>query len=186
MSVVDVSRLKDFVERVMKLDEEKKALGDDRRQVLHEIKGAGFDVVTVLKVIKLLNMDSATRDEQAELLLVYARALGIDGTEALGLLPATDSNLVSRAADLFNAGRTVRDVAEALDVGISTAGRLRQKCEERGLLADENGELRPRASRPTQNRRGTSDKPLNDNDTPVPPVPPQGSRRRRPAPERVL
>lgn len=71
-------RLKSFVERIERLEEEKKALADDIRDVYAEAKGAGFDVKILRQVIKLRKMDKNDRDEMEEVLSVYLRALGMN------------------------------------------------------------------------------------------------------------
>lgn len=76
-SIVAADRLKSFVERIEKLEEEKKAIGADIRDVYSEAKGTGFDVKILRQVIKLRKMDSADRDEQDQLLDVYKHALGM-------------------------------------------------------------------------------------------------------------
>jgi uncharacterized protein (UPF0335 family) len=76
-SAVAADRLKSFVERIEKLEEEKKAIGADIRDVYSEAKGVGFDVKTMRSVVKLRKLDAAERDEQEQLLDVYKQALGM-------------------------------------------------------------------------------------------------------------
>jgi uncharacterized protein (UPF0335 family) len=76
-SNIAADRLKSFVERIEKLEEEKKAIGADIRDVYSEAKGTGFDVKAMRQVVKLRKMDSAERDEQEQLLDVYKQALGM-------------------------------------------------------------------------------------------------------------
>ncbi|MCW8836269.1 MAG: DUF2312 domain-containing protein [Rhodospirillales bacterium] len=68
-------RLRSFIERIERLEEEKKALADDIREVYSEAKGGGFDVKIIRQVIKLRKLDAADRQEQEELLVLYQRAL---------------------------------------------------------------------------------------------------------------
>ena len=70
-------RLKSFVERIEKLEEEKKAIGSDIKDIYSEAKGTGFDTKTLRKIISERKMDAADRDEQAALLDVYKHALGM-------------------------------------------------------------------------------------------------------------
>ena len=70
-------RLKSFVERIEKLEEERHALGSDIRDVYSEAKGVGYDVKTMRKVVSLRKMDAADRAEQETLLDVYKHALGM-------------------------------------------------------------------------------------------------------------
>lgn len=74
---VSSERLRSFVERIERLEEEKKALGDDIREVYSEAKGTGFDVKVLRQIIRLRKMDSSDRSEMEEILDVYKRALGM-------------------------------------------------------------------------------------------------------------
>jgi len=68
-------RLRSFVERIERLEEEKKALADDIREVYAEAKGTGFDTKVLRQVIRLRAMDSSDRNEMEELIETYKRAL---------------------------------------------------------------------------------------------------------------
>jgi len=70
-------RLRTIIERIERLEEEKKALSDDIREVYSEAKGAGFDVTVLRQVIRLRKMDASDRSEMEEVLDVYKRALGM-------------------------------------------------------------------------------------------------------------
>jgi uncharacterized protein (UPF0335 family) len=70
-------RLKSFIERVERLEEEKRALAEDIREVLAEAKGVGFDVKTMRQIIKIRRTDQEDLDEQEALLDTYKRALGM-------------------------------------------------------------------------------------------------------------
>lgn len=74
---MNVGRLKSFIERVEKLEEERKAIGGDIRDVYSEAKGVGYDVKTMRKIVALRRMDAADRAEQETLLDVYKHALGM-------------------------------------------------------------------------------------------------------------
>lgn len=69
-------RLKQFIQRIEKLEDEKKNIGADVREVYSELKGAGFDPKIARQVIKLRRMDKADRDEQEALLDAYLDAVG--------------------------------------------------------------------------------------------------------------
>ena len=69
-------RLKSFIERIERLEEEKEALSGDLREVYSEAKGTGFDVKVMRQIIRLRKMDSSDRSEMEELIDVYKRALG--------------------------------------------------------------------------------------------------------------
>jgi uncharacterized protein (UPF0335 family) len=74
--------LKSFIERIERLEEEKKALADDIRDVYAEAKGNGFEVKIMRQIVKIRKMDKADLDEQEALLETYLRALGMRGREA--------------------------------------------------------------------------------------------------------
>jgi uncharacterized protein (UPF0335 family) len=71
--------LKAFVERVERLEEEKKALTDDVRDVYAEAKASGFDVKALRTVVKLRKQDVNERKEQEAILETYLHALGMLG-----------------------------------------------------------------------------------------------------------
>lgn len=72
------ARLKSFVERVERLEEEKTAITDDIKDVFAEAKGAGFDVKTLRKIISLRKLDEEKRKEADELLDLYKSAIGME------------------------------------------------------------------------------------------------------------
>lgn len=69
--------LRSYVERIERLEEEKKELAEQTREVFAEAKGNGFDIKTLREVIKLRKLDSADRSEQEQLLDLYKQALGM-------------------------------------------------------------------------------------------------------------
>ncbi len=69
--------LRSFIERIERLEEEKKALADDIREVYSEAKGTGFDTTVMRQVIRLRKMESADRQEQEAMLDLYLSALGM-------------------------------------------------------------------------------------------------------------
>ncbi len=76
---IGAKRLRAFVERIERLEEEKVALMADIREVYAEAKGDGFDVKTLRQVVQLRKMDSDDRAEREALLDIYKRALGLGG-----------------------------------------------------------------------------------------------------------
>ena len=70
--------LRSFIERIERLEEEKKALADDIRDVLGEAKASGFDTKIMRKVIALRKMEVSDRQEQDAILAVYLHALGME------------------------------------------------------------------------------------------------------------
>lgn len=71
-------RLKQYIERIERLEEERKALGSDVRDVFAEAKGSGFDVKTMRHVLKLRKMNDNERKEQNELVDLYLNAIGME------------------------------------------------------------------------------------------------------------
>ena len=70
------SRLKSFVERVQRLEEDKSALSTDLKEVYAEAKGEGFDTKILRKVVRLLAQDKARRQEEEALIDLYLSAIG--------------------------------------------------------------------------------------------------------------
>ena len=70
-------QLKAFIERVERLEEEKKALSDDIRDVYAEAKGNGYDVKALRQVVRLRKQDKDERAEQEAILETYLQALGM-------------------------------------------------------------------------------------------------------------
>ena len=73
---VAASRLKSFIERIERLEEEKAGIAGDIREVYSEAKGEGFDSKVMRQVIRLRKMDRNDRQEQEALLDLYLQALG--------------------------------------------------------------------------------------------------------------
>ena len=70
-------QLKAFVERVERLEEEKKAIADDIRDVYGEAKANGFDTKALRTVVRLRKQDINERKEQEAILETYLHALGM-------------------------------------------------------------------------------------------------------------
>lgn len=70
-------RLRSFVERIERLEEEKAGLAEDIKEVYAELKGVGFDAKTVRKIIALRKLDHEKRRESEELLDLYKSAIGM-------------------------------------------------------------------------------------------------------------
>jgi uncharacterized protein (UPF0335 family) len=66
-----------YIERIERLEEEKKNLGGDIREVYAEAKGNGFEPKIMRKLVALRRMDKADRVEEEELLDLYRRAIGV-------------------------------------------------------------------------------------------------------------
>ena len=74
---IAVDRLRSLIERIERLEEEKKASAGDIRDIFAEAKSAGFDVKVMREILKLRKMDAADRDEKELLLETYRKALEI-------------------------------------------------------------------------------------------------------------
>lgn len=73
---IAAERLKSFVERIERLEEEKKNLGTDMKEVYSEAKGGGFDTKILRQVIRIRKMDRQDRQEQEAILMLYLEAIG--------------------------------------------------------------------------------------------------------------
>ena len=71
------AQLKSFIERIERLEEEKRALGEDIKEVYAEAKGTGFEPKIMRQILKIRKMDKDEHDEQESLLDIYKRALGM-------------------------------------------------------------------------------------------------------------
>lgn len=74
---IDSTRLNSLIERIERLEEEKKGISSDIRDIYAEAKGVGFDVKIMKAIIKLRKMNQADRDEQEFLLETYRKALNV-------------------------------------------------------------------------------------------------------------
>lgn len=71
-------QLRSFVERIERLEEEKKTIADDIKDVYAEAKGNGFDTKVLRKVISLRKQDAQERQEQEAIMDLYLQALGME------------------------------------------------------------------------------------------------------------
>lgn len=76
-NVIAADQLRLLIERVERLEEEKKGISDDVKDVFAEIKSVGFDVKTVRKIIARRKLDAQILAEADMLLATYATALGM-------------------------------------------------------------------------------------------------------------
>jgi len=75
---VAVSRLRSFIERIERLEEEKKTLSDDIRDVYTELKGNGFDSKAVRTIVRLRKKEEHQRQEEEAMIQLYKDALGME------------------------------------------------------------------------------------------------------------
>jgi uncharacterized protein (UPF0335 family) len=74
---VAAGQLRAFIERIERLEEEKKTIADDIKDVYAEMKGTGFDTKAVRAIIRLRKQDQAERQEAEAILDLYMAALGM-------------------------------------------------------------------------------------------------------------
>ncbi len=74
---ISAEQLRLFIERIERLEEEKKGIADDIKDVYAEAKSTGFDVKTMRAIVKLRKMEKHHRDEAEALLDTYKAALGL-------------------------------------------------------------------------------------------------------------
>jgi uncharacterized protein (UPF0335 family) len=74
---IAADRLRSLIERIERLEEERKALGNDIKDIYAEAKSAGFDVKVIRQIIRIRKQEPAEVEEQESLLDVYRRALGM-------------------------------------------------------------------------------------------------------------
>lgn len=74
---VAAGQLRAFIERIERLEEEKKTISDDIKDVYAECKGTGFDVKAVRQLIRIRKQDKAEREEAEAILDLYMAALGM-------------------------------------------------------------------------------------------------------------
>jgi len=74
---IAVGQLRSFIERIERLEEEKKTIGDDIRDVYAELKGTGFDAKAVRTIIRLRKKEDHERQEEEAIIDLYKEALGM-------------------------------------------------------------------------------------------------------------
>ena len=74
---IAADRLRSLIERIERLEEERKSLGSDIKDIYAEAKSAGFDVKVLRQIIRIRKQEPAEVEEQESLLDVYRRALGM-------------------------------------------------------------------------------------------------------------
>ena len=87
---VSGQHLRQYIERIERLEEDKKVIAEDIKEVFAEAKANGFDVKIMRKVISLRKLDAAEREEIETLIDVYKAALG--------MIPSADDEDTAEAA----------------------------------------------------------------------------------------
>jgi len=75
---IAAERLRAFVERIERLEDERKGIQDDIKNIFLEANGTGFDVKILREILKIRKQDEQERREKKELVELYAMALGMD------------------------------------------------------------------------------------------------------------
>ncbi len=75
---VAAEQLRPFIERIERLEEEKKGIADDIKDVYLEAKSNGYDVKTMRAIVRLRKLENHVRQEAEALLETYKNALGIE------------------------------------------------------------------------------------------------------------
>lgn len=75
--MIAADRLRSIVERIERLEEERKALSGDIKDIFQEAKSAGFDIPAIKEILKLRKKEPSEIEEQDTLLDIYRRALGM-------------------------------------------------------------------------------------------------------------
>ncbi len=75
---IDGERLLSYIERIERLEEEKKALQNDIKEVLEEAKTANFDISAIKELLRLRRIDEQDRQENEFIVDCYRQAIGLD------------------------------------------------------------------------------------------------------------
>lgn len=148
---ISADRLKSFIERIERMEEERKAIAGDIKDIYTEAKAVGYDVGTMRKVVRLRAMDAADRAEQETLLDVYWHAL----------------QTVDRIDARLAAGESQREVAAAEGVSKTTVQRRGPKVESAPALSKtdhhnpETGEITESTAGPDEGAVRSSAPPNN-------------------------
>ena len=71
-------RLRSIIERIERLEEEKKNLQNDIKDVYSEAKGTGFDIKVIRQIVRMRKLEEHKRKEAEEILELYKRAIGME------------------------------------------------------------------------------------------------------------
>lgn len=74
---VSAAQLRAFVERIERMEEDRKAISDDIKEVYAEMKGTGFDTAAVRQIVAMRRKDDTERQEEESILELYMHALGM-------------------------------------------------------------------------------------------------------------
>lgn len=74
---IAAGQLRSLIERIERLEEEKKTIADDIKDIYAEAKGNGFDTKAIRTIVRMRKKDQAQREEEATILELYLHALGM-------------------------------------------------------------------------------------------------------------
>ena len=117
-------QLRSFVERIERLEEEKKTIAGDIKEVYAEAKANGFDTKILRKVIALRKIEAAEREEQQSMLDVYLAALGMLADTPLGQAALDREGIKATATRL-----RMEDTA-SLSQNLADAGLISQEAAD--------------------------------------------------------
>lgn len=110
---VSGERLKSYIDRVERLEEEKKVLAEDIREVMGEAKSVGFDPKIIRKVIRLRKMDRDKRQEEEYLTELYLSAIGEGLPPMEKTAPAASQSIPQAQAEASAPSETNTDSEQA-------------------------------------------------------------------------
>ena len=76
-NAIEAGHLMAFIERIERLEEDKKTVSDEIKDVYSEAKGTGYDVAIIRKIVSIRKKDQDKRREEEEILKLYLQALGM-------------------------------------------------------------------------------------------------------------
>ena len=125
---VAADHLRAFIERIERLEEEKRTIADDIKDIYAEAKGTGFDTKAIRTIIKLRKKDQAEREEEEAILDTYMAALGMlplfdtdrSYADAKGDFVTTSNASVSKASSAKTADFVTTPSASAPHTGLSS------------------------------------------------------------------
>ena len=135
--VINSGRLTAFVERIERLEEEKKSLGQDIKEVYAEAKGVGYDVKILRDIIAERKLDEDERRERDALFATYAKALGMYADTPLGKATVESEVADAKGGKRAKAGRKAEVVGE-LRKAVSKLGKpvaLTEDEKRKGQIA---------------------------------------------------
>lgn len=77
-NAIEAGHLMAFIERIERLEEDKKTVSDEIKDVYTEAKGTGYDIKVVRKIVSIRKQDKDKRREEEEILELYLQALGME------------------------------------------------------------------------------------------------------------